>query len=1311
LKVADAKKTSAAQHQNAQNQADKPFFQSQSEGGQSTFWHQSDESVPFFQPKLKIGAANDHYEQQADRVAEQVVNAPKTTAPNAASDTAAPPSVSATPTQIQSKCATCEAEEKQTQEDIQPMTGGELQRKPIFASNADDSDGTIQRKCDTCGGEEEMVQRSSDTEGGTTPDFESNLSASKGGGTTLPDATRSHMESNIGADFSGVRVHTGSEAANLSESIGARAFTHGNDVYFNSGEYNPSNSDGQRLLAHELTHTVQQGASVRRKPQNTEGGKAPAENAAHAPNAAVLAYHNTYDTPEVQREGVLGTITNAASSVLDFGATIFWELVERLGGAALVNVLREIQRQGVFNFFKSKLMQAVNRIFDGLQNNSGAISAVFPQFGQLLTRARTIVNALAAGDCKPLFAALNELKEVVSKLAGEAWDKIVEFYQPAIDFFKDVWESFALPAIDWLKKKAEHVWNWIKQIGTNIWNWFKPIRDAASQAWDFLKGIIGLNADETGQEGLIQWAQRKAENVWEDVKEKVQPIIGPARQMVAKIQAIMPLTSILNLRKTIQDWLKKVVATATSMGSDASNIQNEAAQVDLRDQVLPAIQNSIEQFRGRISEASEWVNSKIGSVFQAVGDFFSTVRNISILNLASGAIDWIETKANDLNEWIQSKVTGLFDKVSQGLHNFGKFLKPIYDAIKKALAALGDLMGKLPDFLGGPLWMMLPTCIKEPIKKFFLEQILERMPFFQKLKNIENIWERLEAAAILILKQIFVDGNLRKAIWTFYSTMLGILGIPPQLVTRVLAKAAQSLSDILEDPLGFLGNFLKSLKLGFEQFFGNFGTHLLNGLQAWLLSKLEGTGIEMPTEFSFKSMIKLAFQVLGITVDMLLRQLEEVTGKKGLKAKIERVIGVVSKAFEWLEKLMSQGEQGGSFWERLEAAVGSIWDVILDTVAGWLETTIVKKALAWIASKLDPTGVMAVITTIIDVFNVVQAIAEKAKEILEMIEKVLDGIGDLIKGIIAAAANVLEKAIAATLPVAMAILSAIVGLDGVVDKVKEGIEKLRAKVEAGTKKVMNAIKGWIERLFGGKKDEGEDTLAKALQQIRSEGESETDEGKVTKDEAENIKNKVNNEHPTKIQINSVTEGDGTWDFNYVQKTEKVTINQAPSVNTRERAVALKGEVISQFSPPPHRIAIGALVVAVGVSKSNKVYVSLNTGAGRLFARTLKSLVQNPEIFADTHGGDKHAEQNVREGAANNGDEIEHIDASNPICLDCQKQIVEAYSMTTDTTLSGKRPRGRVRRENALKQQQAEEQTEQQVNLEVVQWVQNTLNNQ
>lgn len=150
------------------------------------------------QAKLTVGAAHDPLEQEADRVADRVVNRS-----NASVQRTAP------------------------EED-------ELMTKRNSMMDSFDAGG----------------------------DFERQLGSS-GSGSPLDNHTRSNMEAGIGADFGSVRVHTGAQASSLNRSINARAFTRGSDVYFSSGQYNPGSVAGQRLLAHELTHVVQQGAAQR----------------------------------------------------------------------------------------------------------------------------------------------------------------------------------------------------------------------------------------------------------------------------------------------------------------------------------------------------------------------------------------------------------------------------------------------------------------------------------------------------------------------------------------------------------------------------------------------------------------------------------------------------------------------------------------------------------------------------------------------------------------------------------------------------------------------------------------------------------------------------------------------------------------------------------------------------------------------------------------------------------------------------------------------------------------------------------------
>ena len=107
-----------------------------------------------------------------------------------------------------------------------------------------------------------LAQRSSsgptEIDDGTT----NAINQQRGSGHGLDDGMAAKAGTTMGQDFSGVKIHTDSQADQLSHQLGAKAFTTGNDIFFRAGEYNPASSDGQTLIAHELTHVAQQGASA-----------------------------------------------------------------------------------------------------------------------------------------------------------------------------------------------------------------------------------------------------------------------------------------------------------------------------------------------------------------------------------------------------------------------------------------------------------------------------------------------------------------------------------------------------------------------------------------------------------------------------------------------------------------------------------------------------------------------------------------------------------------------------------------------------------------------------------------------------------------------------------------------------------------------------------------------------------------------------------------------------------------------------------------------------------------------------------------
>jgi hypothetical protein len=200
------------------------------------------------QAKLTVGAAHDPLEQEADRVADRVVSGAAHTAPS-------------------SHASTQDVHRNAAEEDELMMKRISIQRAP---QEEDElmmkRDPAIQRAPE----EDELMTKRSAMLGSfdAGPAFERQLRGA-GGGKALEPHTRSEMERGIGADFSNVRVHTGAQASQLNRSISARAFTRGKDVFFAGGQYNPGSSAGKRLIAHELTHVVQQGgaaqAGVQRK--------------------------------------------------------------------------------------------------------------------------------------------------------------------------------------------------------------------------------------------------------------------------------------------------------------------------------------------------------------------------------------------------------------------------------------------------------------------------------------------------------------------------------------------------------------------------------------------------------------------------------------------------------------------------------------------------------------------------------------------------------------------------------------------------------------------------------------------------------------------------------------------------------------------------------------------------------------------------------------------------------------------------------------------------------------------------------------
>jgi hypothetical protein len=189
------------------------------------------------QPKLKVGEPNDRFEQEADRVAEDVMRMSDPAAGNKTFSGGAPLSV-------QRMCAKCSEEDEK------------IQRKPILPAPPQ-----ISSLCAPAAARLAFDPTTLDGgDGAVAQPLEQTIRQSRGGGTPLPDSVRSFLEPRFGRDLTHLRVHTDRTSGELADRLQSRAFTVGSDIFFAPGEYQPRSSSGLRMLSHEVTHAVQQGA-------------------------------------------------------------------------------------------------------------------------------------------------------------------------------------------------------------------------------------------------------------------------------------------------------------------------------------------------------------------------------------------------------------------------------------------------------------------------------------------------------------------------------------------------------------------------------------------------------------------------------------------------------------------------------------------------------------------------------------------------------------------------------------------------------------------------------------------------------------------------------------------------------------------------------------------------------------------------------------------------------------------------------------------------------------------------------------------
>ncbi|MEL6619997.1 MAG: DUF4157 domain-containing protein [Pseudomonadota bacterium] len=833
------------------------------------------------------------------------------------------------------------------------------------------------------------------------------------GGRALPDPVRTDMEGQIGEPFDDVRIHTGPEADALTHEIGARAFTVGRDVVFADGTFQPDTHSGRHLIAHELTHVVQQ-----RGPQSAGAV------AQTAPGS-------------VQRD--------ASDYIPDIIPDIPgpMDLVRRYAPR-----LAPIIDQGPLNWLRDQLGGVFSGVIDRVKalDPGKHVDTLIETFGTLVKSASEIITALISGDCGPMMNALGRMKAAVLEVAGKAWDKIKEFFEPVGEFFADLWASVSAAgsaAIDWIKDFAGDIWDTVEGIGEYIWDKTKPIRDLSETAWDWIsEQLFGPSDASAGgdENGIVGWFSDKAMEAWDWIKDQTRPVWEPVSEAVETVNELIPPAFVADLGEKMTSFADDVESTTEELDQGSSVAENREALQG----ILPSLDEIITTVRGVIVGAGEFLTNAITTVSSKVTTFMTRLRSNSVVSMLAGALSWLETAIDNVSSWVSDKVAKLFEWYVKAFDFLSPFVKQLIEIVGKVVDIALDVM-QLPLMLATGAWELIPECIREPIKAFVIDTVLGQIPVFNQLLKLGNLWAKVQETALQILVSIFKEGDILGAAWTFFREMLALIGLPARLVVGILAKAARAYGMILKNPIGFLINLLKAMKEGFQLFFDNILRHLMNGVVAWLTGAVSAAGLKFPTELTFQAVLEFVLSILDITVERVLARLEKKIGKDKVD-KIRKALKFAEGVWEFVRVIIDEGITG--LWRFIKEKLSNLWTMVLQSTIGWIVEKIITEATIKIIGMLDPTGIMLVINSCIAIYRAIETFVEQLKAMLEIVSRVLDGVVGIASGAIEAAAGFLEKAMADSLPVAIAFLADQVGLGDLSDRIREFVEGVREMVDS-----------------------------------------------------------------------------------------------------------------------------------------------------------------------------------------------------------------------------------------------------------------------
>ncbi|MFI9627315.1 hypothetical protein [Streptomyces sp. NPDC052042] len=432
--------------------------------------------------------------------------------------------------------------------------------------------------------------------------------------------------------------------------------------------------------------------------------------------------------------------------------------------------------------------------------------------------------------------------------------------------------------------------------------------------------------------------------------------------------------------------------------------------------------------------------------------------------------------------WLKDKFAGLPEEANQ-----------LYQESRKLyVARMRTVISSVADLIGGELGRAKARIAKGRIE---LRAEVDKLPadlrqFGQEAeKDVAGRFEDLEASVNEKSEQLVqdlatkytaalikIDEEIKKLqeankglIDKAKDAIVGVIKTINELknlLLGILTKAASVIMKIIKDPIGFLGNLVKAVGAGLHLFVANVAEHLKTGVVSWLLGIAVKAGLELPQRFDLKGIIQLIASLLGLTWANIRTRIT----RKGVP---DQALSAVETGVPVAKKIATEGPAGAV--DEIKAEAGDLKATILSRLTEYLIPTVVIAGITWILSLLNPAS--AFVRAVKGIIDIVTFVVNQGAQIVEFVNAVLDAVIQIANGGQAGVPELVETALAASVPLLIGFLASLLGIGNLANKVKSVFHAVARPVKRAIDKIVNLIaqKGralWkkLKKKFGSEKE-------------------------------------------------------------------------------------------------------------------------------------------------------------------------------------------------------------------------------------------------